>query len=210
MSLDWARLLHRAVDSLDRAHRARLRRSPRLERAWVGVLDTVVAQQSDRRYFRRAILPAVVGARFSRVLFVGVRGYTKAYGAAFCGTPTEYWTTDIDPDAAAHGEPGRHVTCDVVDLGTAFPKQHFDLVVINGVLGWGCDGETDMNRAIEAARAVLRQGGWLLLGWNSDRIADPRTLASLRAHFTQTGLSSLPHMKTFPDVTHVYAWFRAR
>lgn len=206
----WARLLHRTADGIDARFGTPLRRRPLLARAWVGALDAIVAQQADRAYLRGAVLPAVAQAGFLRVLFVGVRGYTRRYGEAFQGTGTEYWTADIDPAAAPHGEPGRHVTGDVCTLDRLFPAAYFDLVLMNGVFGWGCDREDEMNRALAAIHAVLRPGGSLLVGWNTDRVGDPAALSAMAGRFVPARFAALPAVKAFPGGTHVYSWFRRR
>lgn len=63
---------------------------PPLERAWVAVLDGIVSSQPDRAYLRNHLLPALAGSRPTRVLFVGVRGYTKRYGEVFESFGTEF------------------------------------------------------------------------------------------------------------------------
>ena len=204
----WRRSLHRFLDALDRAKGPTIRRWLG-ERAWVALLDAAVSLQSDRRYLRRVILPAVRALDLQRILFVGTRRYTAGYGRYLAGTRTEFWTTDIDPDAARWGEPGRHVVCDARALDGCFAPHSFDLVMLNGVFGWGIDDPDGMEQALGAAHAVLKPGGFLLLGWNSDRIADPAGLANLRDLFAPTKLGGMPPRRTFPDVTHVYACFRA-
>jgi SAM-dependent methyltransferase len=205
----WPRKLHRLADAIDRRFGASLRAWDPLEKAWTGILDAIVARQSDRVYLRRTVLPALAEARPDRILFVGVRGYTRSYGSMFQGLPTEYWTSDIDPAVAAFGAPNRHVTEDVRDLDSAFPPGFFDLVVLNGVFGWGVDRTDDMDRALDAIAAVLRSGGALLIGWNSDRAPDPDTLTGIAA-FQPEGFAGLAQRTAFDDVTHVYAWYRKR
>lgn len=210
MSPRWSlpRQLHRTVDRLDRAARPLIRRSPAAEKAWIRMLDGIVALQSDRRYMTRNILPTIAAAGFRKVLFVGTRGYTAAYGKMFDGTGTEFWTSDIDPDAARYGAPGRHVTCDVGEIDRHFPAGTFDLVILNGILGWGVDSRVAMRGVFRALNRTLAPGGLLLVGWNADRLADPATLPFVEALFQPTGFGHLPGRKAFSDVTHVYRWFR--
>jgi hypothetical protein len=184
----WPRKLHRLADRLDGRLRPTLRRAPRLEAAWVAVLDAIVSRQPDRAYLRSAILPALAQRRPERLLFVGVRRYTRSYQRSFRPSETEFWTVDIDPAAAQFGAPGRHVTADVRRIDEVLPGGYFSVVVMNVVFGWGVDDRRDMERALAATERVLAPGGLLLIGWNSDRC----------------------HRKSFDDVTHVYAWFRVR
>src|SRR5687768_12682133 len=172
--VDW-RQLHALADRLDRRYRALLSRIALVEQAWIAVLDYLVARQSDRRYLREVILPSVASAGRSRVLFVGVRGYTKSYGAIFERAGMEFWTCDIDPVASLYGAPDRHVTDDARRLDSAFAPLSFDVVMLNGLFGWGVDLPDDMDRVLEAAAAVLCPGGLLMIGWNDERSPDPDT-----------------------------------
>jgi SAM-dependent methyltransferase len=208
MSEGWARKLHRYADRMDRRIRPALSHTQGLERAWIGILDAIVARQPDRAYLRKAILPAVAAARPARVLFVGVRGYTTAYGRAF-RAGTEFWTTDIDPEAARYGAPGRHVTADVRRLDQAFAAGSFPFVLMNGVFGWGVDDPGDMDSALAAVERVLAPGGVVLFGWNGDRCADPDSLPAM-AMLEPIAFAGLPQRKTFRDVTHIYAWYKTR
>jgi hypothetical protein len=205
----WRTRLHRAADSLDGRWRPALRRLPRGERAWIALLDRIVSLQSDRSYLRNSVLPAIARAGPARLLFVGVRGYTGVYADTFRSGPTEFWTTDIDPGAARYGVPDRHVIADVRQLDQAVRPASFAVVLLNGVFGWGVDAAEDMERTLGAVHAVLSRGGLLLIGWNADRVADPEALGAIRL-FEPAAPFGLPHRKSFADVTHVYAWYRAR
>ena len=41
------------------------------------------------------------------------------------------------------------------------------------MFGFGIDTVSVQRSACEAMAAVIKPGGWLLLGWNKDRITDP-------------------------------------
>ena len=204
------KLLHTAADRLEPALRPLILRSSLLARGWVKLLDAIVARQSDRRVMRKSILPALAAAGFEKVLFVGTRGYTQAYGRAFRNSRTEYWTSDVDPEAARYGADGRHITCDVREIDTVVSPASFDLVVLNGIFGWGVDDTADMDRAVRAICTVLADGGFLLIGWNHDRSPDPESLPAMAECFAAAALDGLPARQGFADVTHVYCWYRKR
>lgn len=208
--MNLARQLHLLVDSLDRRYRPVIRRSPRAEGWWIGLLDSVVALQSDRLYLSRSMVPAIIDSGARQVLFIGVRGYTRSVVDTMTRQGIEVWTSDIDPDAAQHGAPLRHRIGDVCEIDTLFPDVRFDLVILNGVLGWGVDSPVDVERALEGTRRILRPRGTLLLGWNEGRIPDPATIPALLARFEPCSFGPLPQRKAFPGATHLYAWYRRR
>jgi hypothetical protein len=205
----WPGRLHRAADHLDQRFRPVIRSVPALETAWIAILDGIVSRQPDRAYLRRSVLPALARNRPARLLFVGVRGYTRGYDKLFRKAGTEFWTSDIDPAAAAYGARGRHVTADIRRIDEVFSAAFFPVVVMNGVFGWGVDDPAHMEQALVATERVIAPGGFLLLGWNSDRCDDPDTLAAISL-FEPAAFDGLPHRKAFDDVTHVYAWYRVR
>jgi SAM-dependent methyltransferase len=118
----------------------------------------------DRRVLEQEILPAYAREPgITRVLFAGCASYTQHYEALFAGH--EYWS--IDPVAARqrHGA-RRHIGDSLQHLAIHVPAGYFDLIVCNGVLGWGLNAPEEADAAFAACHAALREGGHLLLGWN--------------------------------------------
>ncbi|MBW8881973.1 MAG: class I SAM-dependent methyltransferase [Asticcacaulis sp.] len=155
----------------------------------------------DRRLLREAFLPALAKGG-GRVLFVGVRRYTASYYAILEKHDGEVWTTDIVDKVARFGRRGRHRTGDVCDADQLFAGMIFDTIVCNGVLGYGVDAEAQQRKTLEALSRILKPGGRLLLGWNTDKIGDPLSLAA--PWFTAAPLADLPARTTFDGVTHIY------
>jgi SAM-dependent methyltransferase len=143
---------------------------------WDITLDT-----DDRRVLDGIILPYFAGMpEFARVLFVGCDWYTRRYNRVFAAK--EYWTIDKEPSRSKYGGP-RHLTDVLQNIERHFPPGHFDLVLCNGVLGWGLDSKDDAEQAFAAAWRVLREGGVFVLGWNDipkRRPLAPEESASLR------------------------------
>jgi SAM-dependent methyltransferase len=184
-------------------------------RLWNRVRDIVVnssvRQASDRRYLEETLLPALGRRRWPLVLFVGCEPYTRSYASHFNQLGTEYWTTDIRPEAAAHGQPGRHIVCDVKEIDCHFPDGlTADLVVLNGVFGFGVNDKQGMNQALRAIHRVMKPGGVLLLGWNTDRVIDPGGLVELQKLYLPGADLPLPSRKEFADCTHVFQFYTAR
>jgi hypothetical protein len=157
---------------------AKLRRLPELLRALLyrglrGIFGLDVSLPTeDRRLLEQTVLPYFASdPAFGRVLFVGCDWYTSHYQKLFAGR--EYWTLEKDPGRRRHGAP-RHVTDALANLLAHFEERHFDLIVVNGVLGWGLDDPGEAERSLFACAAALREGGVLVLGWND--VAEKRPL----------------------------------
>ncbi|WP_295244032.1 methyltransferase domain-containing protein [uncultured Brevundimonas sp.] len=157
----------------------------------------------DRRVMADGYVP-VLAADGGRILWVGCREYTLDDYALLEAQGGEVWTTDIDPTAARWGREGRHRTGDVCEADRLFPDLSFDAVVCNGVLGYGVDSPAQQQRALKALAAILRPGGRLLLGWNTDKIADPVAAGLTDADFQAAPLGDQPTRVRFDAVTHVY------
>ncbi|MBC7778812.1 MAG: class I SAM-dependent methyltransferase [Proteobacteria bacterium] len=110
------------------------------------------------------ILPAYASRTdIERVLFVGCAAYTQHYGDLFRGR--DYWTIDPVARRRRYGAQ-RHVVGRVENLGDHVQGEHFDLVICNGVLGWGLNTLEDADTAFAACHRHLRERGELVLGWN--------------------------------------------
>lgn len=160
----------------------------------------------DRRYMTQSILPALASAKVKQVLFVGSRPYTAHYGKRLTRAGIDYWTTDIDPEAADWGEKGHHIVCDIAKIDEVCASESFDAVLLNGVFGFGVDENNAMDRTIEAIARVLCPKGILLIGWNTKKTPDPTELEAVRIHFCREQVLPLPLRKTFGNSDHVYDW----
>jgi SAM-dependent methyltransferase len=161
---------------------------------------------SDRVYMRKSVLPLLASTGIKRVLFVGCKPYTAGYGKRLSRISIDYWTTDIDPQAAMWGEKDHHIISDIIHIDAACSPASFDAVLLNGVFGHGVNERSEMNCAIEAIARILRPNGILLIGWNSGLIQDPIGLAAINRYFRRDAALPLPLRKTFPDTDHVYDW----
>lgn len=157
----------------------------------------------DRRVMAESYVPALA-ADGGRILWVGCREYTLDDYAALEANGGEVWTTDIDPSAERWGRKGRHRTGDVCEADALFGDLTFDAVVCNGVLGYGVDSPEQQQRALAALAAVLRPGGRLLLGWNTDKTDDPVAAGLTAPAFAPAPLGDRPTRVGFDAVTHVY------
>jgi SAM-dependent methyltransferase len=166
----------------------------------------------DRRVLEQVILP--VYARrpdIERILFVGCAAYTQRYGEFFRGR--EYWT--IDPVARRHRYGSqRHIIDRLENLARHVSAEYFDLIICNGVLGWGLNLLRDADAAFEACHRHLRAGGELLLGWNDiaprNRVL-PEQVPALRG-FEALTFEALQTSRLLVDVPHrhVFEFYRKR
>ena len=139
----------------------------------------VAVQPEDRR-----VLEEVIFAHYSSladvrtVLFVGCESYTQRYERSFAGR--NYWTIDAEPRQRRFG--GRHhVVGRLEQLRQHFRVGFFDLIVCNGVYGWGLNRAEDCETALKACHACLADGGHLIFGWNDMPRWDPAPLSSIQA-----------------------------
>jgi len=99
-----------------------------------------------------------------RVLFVGCEYFTHHYWKLFRGK--EYWTIDVDPAMRAFGARKRHICDSLENLDRHFPAGYFDLVLCNGVYGWGLNTKEQCEVGFQRCFDHLRKGGELMVGWN--------------------------------------------
>jgi len=164
-------------------HRLAEARRAVVQRVRLGLGIPVRIEAPDREELEQRILPWLAsheGVR--RVLFVGVGPYTKHYEQLFRGS--EYWTIDVDRSRRRFGAGRRHVVGSIVELDRWFANGTFDLVVANGILGFGLDDRHEIEAAFAQVRRALRDGGLLLLGWDDNpprRPVFPEQIEALRA-----------------------------
>jgi SAM-dependent methyltransferase len=122
----------------------------------------------NRDFLEQAILGYVnrtpqVAARPKRCLFVGLDKYNWHYHRKM---EVEFHTIDFDAENAVYGRPGRHVTGCVKQLTSYYDSGFFDVIINNGLVGYGIDNATDFARMMQECHAALAPGGELVLGFN--------------------------------------------
>jgi SAM-dependent methyltransferase len=155
------------------------------------------------------ILPAYAACG-GRILWIGCRRYTKGYGRLLEKCGGECWTVDIEPTHAKWGEKGRHLTGDLLAIDQLVPAGSFDSVLCNGVFGFGVDTRTAQLVALEAIQKILKPGGRLLLGWNTDRMKDPWSLDFVQEAFVGDELATHGARWAIPEAGYVYDFLRRR
>jgi SAM-dependent methyltransferase len=135
----------------------------------------------DRDVLERQILPYFAAHdEYRNVLFVGCDWYTTRYERVFRNR--EYVTIEVDPARRVFGA-RRHIVGSMEDLQEHFPANTLDLILCNGVFGWGLDERSSAALAFASCREVLRPEGVLVLGWDDvpeHRPFDPTELEEFR------------------------------
>ena len=134
------------------------------------VVDTlpgrVGIRTDDRRLLEDTLLAGFAAdATMRALLFVGCDWYTQGYGALFAPRSERFRTVDVDPAKARFGSPD-HLVAPMQDLGRHCAPGSIDVIVANGVFGFGIDDRAALEAAFAAAHTVLKPAGTLVLGWN--------------------------------------------
>jgi SAM-dependent methyltransferase len=164
----------------------------------------------DRRVLEQHILPEYARhPDIGRMLFVGCAPYTQRYSGFFGGR--DYWTIDPVARRRRYGSE-RHIVDTLQSLGGHFARAYFDLILCNGVLGWGLDAPSDADAAFEACFARLRAGGYLLLGWNDiaprNRVLPSDIPALRRFESVNFGASQTARWVIDAPNRHVFEFYR--
>jgi hypothetical protein len=184
---------------------------PRPLREWIK--DILNARRVRRNPGRIALVTEILPAYArlgGRILWIGCRRYTKNYGRLLSAHGGECWTTDIEPSHEKWGERGRHFTCDLVEIDRTQAPASFDTVLCNGVFGFGVDTPEMQLKALKAMSLVLKPGGRLLLGWNTERVADPTAMESAKRAFDADDPFGSGARCEIPEAGYVYAFLRRR
>ncbi|SSW62958.1 hypothetical protein [Achromobacter agilis] len=107
-----------------------------------------------------------------KTLFVGIDKHNWHYPRLL---NTEFHSLDIEARKAVYGQPGRHWTGSAIRMAEYYGGNVFDVVVANGLLGFGIDEAGGCRQLLENCEAVLKPGGLLVLGYNdrADRAPYP-------------------------------------
>lgn len=112
----------------------------------------------------KAVFPYFVNdVEYKRILFVGCSVSTLWYEKIF--KTKEYWTIDIDPQKARLGAK-HHIIDSLKNLSHYFAEDYFDVIFLNGVIGWGLNDTAETEASIEACYKCLRPLGKIVIGWN--------------------------------------------
>jgi hypothetical protein len=164
----------------------------------------------DRLILEETILPylAVIHSH-KKILFVGCSAYTQKYREFF--NNKEYWTIDPIDMKKQYGS-DRHVVDSIINIRKHVEKGYFDIIIMNGVIGFGLNRMSEIERAVDACYEALARQGILLVGWNDTRQRTPVDLRSIRAigkfreyYFEPLGAC---HFRADGASRHTYSFYR--
>ena len=200
-----ANRLQKANNLLTRSFPSAKQILPSPARRAIAVVERwTIRQLPDRSYMRSVIVPLICNSGATRVLFVGCQDYTFEYLRLFATRGVEIWTVDIDPAASRWGMPERHITADASKLDTIASCPNFDAILFSGVLGFGIDDVPTARRTFRGFARVLAPGALLVIGWNTDRTSDPRSLPEYGQFFEQVRNPMIAARRSFDGSTHIY------
>jgi hypothetical protein len=131
------------------------------------MLSSIVSLLPDRQFLEKTVFRYLLESHgCQRILFVGCRWYTRRYNALLASK--QYSTLDRDPAQRRHGAP-RHIIDTLENLPAHVGGGELDVIVCNGVVGWGLDEPEAVRRAFAASCHCLRTGGLFIVGWNDTR-----------------------------------------
>jgi SAM-dependent methyltransferase len=119
----------------------------------------------DRRVLEQVIHPYFLSAeQYRNVLSVGCQWFTQGYNRPFEAVKS-FATIDFLPGVAGFGAK-RHIVDSLQNIGTHYKPGALDLILCNGIFGWGLNERADVEQAFAACLTALRPGGVLVVGWN--------------------------------------------
>lgn len=133
----------------------------------------------DRVFLENTAIPFFAETEeIKTVLDIGVDWYTWRYNRLFPNQ--EYHSIDFDPGKARFAS-DRHIEGSLLELDQHYKAEQFDLIMCNGVFGWGVnEPETIQTGAMQITKC-LAPGGYLVVGWNDNDERRPEGLEAILA-----------------------------
>ncbi len=159
--------------------------------------DRRIRRLPSRIFLETVAIPALAEAGRRRMLFVGTRSYNRPAYERCKAEGIAVWSIDMDAAAAAYGAPDGHFVGNICDIATLAGDRRFDVIVFNGVLGWGLNNAPEALSAVKAMKNIVAPGGLLLVGWNPG-LTDGAEIAVMRPHLVHTSVGAVPADIVFP------------
>lgn len=166
---------------------------------------------TDRAVLEQKIFPHYLkDPAIRNVLFVGCGTYTAHYERVYFSR-VQYATIEPNPTQARFGAK-RHVVAPLEELAQHFAPGSFDLIICNGVYGWGLDLLQQLEAAFAQCYDCLTDGGHLVFGWDDLPQRTPTPLEQVSSlerfeRYTLTELGTWRYLTATP-FRHTYDFYR--
>ncbi|MDQ3842855.1 MAG: hypothetical protein M3342_02405, partial [Bacteroidota bacterium] len=125
----------------------------------------------DRKWINNRLSPVLEKIKRGKILYVGCAPYSWDSLKSF-NRGVELFTIDNKVRNIIWGGE-RHFVADIQSIDKLVQPASFDLVLLNGIFGYGINTEAEQTTTYRALHTILKPGGLLLIGWNYDRSTDP-------------------------------------
>jgi len=133
----------------------------------------------DRDILEGIIFPYLVESdEYKKIVFIGTAYYTKGYCKIFKNKV--FYTLEYDRKQAVFGCK-LHIIDSFTEISSHFKESEVDVVICNGVYGYGLNNEQDVNRAFQSTYKVLRKGGVFIFGWSNCKEHSPYDVENTQA-----------------------------
>ena len=177
------------------------------------IANQAIAQLPSRKFLETSLLANLPAQPALRMLCVGTQSYNRPLYRACEALEIKVWSIDLDPNSSRWPAPQGHFVGDVCDIPTLAGELRFDVILFNGVLGFGINSYDAAQKVCDALRRVSASSALLLVGWNPGLTDDSEILA-FRAKLEAVAPGNLPSSLEFPSHgkiqphAHRYEFFR--
>ena len=177
--------------------------------------DIVIKGLPSRRHLEAVMVPALAAAGCRRMLFVGVQSYNLPFYRACDAAGIDVWSIDSNPTASVYGAPRGHFTGDLRETAVLSAAPKFDVIIFNGIIGFGVNSAAAAIAALEAMARAAEPRALLLIGWNPG-LTDGQEMEAMRQRLDHASLGDTSRDVVFPAHSwaqrypHRYEMFRFR
>lgn len=150
-----------------------------------------IARLPSRRFIIETLIPALATAGCQRMLLVGVQSYNVPLYEACARAGITVWSIDYDPASSAYAAPAGHFVGDIRKVDALVQALCFEVILFNGVLGFGINTASAALDALTAMAKVAAPAALLVVGWNPGR-TDNAEIEALRPRLRPVSLPDIP------------------